>query len=318
MKNSIKIFFIPFCILLFSGFASHKPDTVRKQPKSILVPPGTVWLRDSLFIDQCEIRNLDYLEFLYWLQRTGDTLYTSMLPDTIDENRKFVLQEPYVEYYLRHPAYRNYPVVGVSYDQAVAYCNWRTKMVNRYIYIQKHKELYKLDNWDTIKNYPAVVRYRLPTKEEWEYAAAAGLNAGMYPLGYEEYNIKTGRPVSVTFEYDENAKPDCYRRLTDKERKQGKLYYYLEDKAAPVMYGKPNRYGIYNLTGNVSEIIQDSIVKGYNFKTYIDGLYGGDDGLFQFKYPDSLRDAYYKNDIRYNGPQMWLGFRCVCEILRTN
>lgn len=308
-------FIIPLSALLVILLSSHKPDSLRKQPKFSIAPPGTVWLRDSLFIDETEVENIDWLEYCYWTAAHDPDHYISTLPDTLVDHRKLVLQDPYVDYYFRHPAYREYPVVGISYEQALAYCEWRTDRVNEYLAIR-----YKEAKWENINDYTIKkrVQYRLPTKDEWQYAASAGLNAGMYPKGYEVFNIKTGRPYSVTFEYNIKAKTDCYRKLTDKERKQGKWRYNLEDDRSPVFYGKPNAFGIYNLLGNVSELIQDTIVKGYNYMTYSDGLYAGDDAMFQYKYPDSVRDAYYKNDFRYNGPQAWLGFRCVCEVLKGN
>ena len=92
-------------------------------------------------MDQTEVRNLDYLEYLYWLNHVYGTdypgVYRKALPDTLVWRDKLAYNEPLVEYYFRHPAYRNYPVVGVSWVQASDYCAWRTDRVNENLLIRK-------------------------------------------------------------------------------------------------------------------------------------------------------------------------------------
>ena len=80
-----KLFFITAPLLLFSCFLQKDHfDRVRQPPKLTLeTPPGCVWLHDSLLIDQTEVRNLDYIEFLYWLARHDPALCKRMLPDTL-------------------------------------------------------------------------------------------------------------------------------------------------------------------------------------------------------------------------------------------
>jgi len=94
----------------------------------------------SFYMDQTEVRNLDYLEYLYWIHRVFGTdfpmVYRKALPDTLVWRSPLAYNEPYVEYYLRHPAYRDYPVVGVSWKQANDYCACRTDRVNEYILIR--------------------------------------------------------------------------------------------------------------------------------------------------------------------------------------
>ena len=95
----------------------------------------------SFYMDETEVRNIDYLEYLYWLKRVyskpdeGEWVYTKALPDTLVWRDKLGYNEPYVNNYLRHPAYKNYPVVGVSWLQATDYCKWRTDRVNEQILI---------------------------------------------------------------------------------------------------------------------------------------------------------------------------------------
>jgi len=95
----------------------------------------------SFYLDETEITNLHWNEYLYWLGRVYGTNYPEIfrkaLPDTLVWRSKMAYNEPYVEYYLRHPAYQDYPVVGVNWLQANDYCAWRTDRVNEIILIRE-------------------------------------------------------------------------------------------------------------------------------------------------------------------------------------
>lgn len=96
----------------------------------------------SFYIDENEVTNVDYREYLYWLHRVYDQdyfpeIYRSALPDTLVWRDPLAYNEMYVENYLRHPAYNFYPVVGVNWIQATRYCSWRTDRVNEQILINE-------------------------------------------------------------------------------------------------------------------------------------------------------------------------------------
>jgi gliding motility-associated lipoprotein GldJ len=100
----------------------------------------------SFYMDQTEVTNFHWLEYMYWLSRTYmkdpdenffPMVYQNALPDTLCWRTPLGFNEKYVEYYLRHPAYRDYPVVGVSWLQANDYCKWRTDRVNEQILIRE-------------------------------------------------------------------------------------------------------------------------------------------------------------------------------------
>jgi formylglycine-generating enzyme required for sulfatase activity len=94
----------------------------------------------SFYLDETEISNFHWCEYLYWVGRTYTDfpmIYKKALPDTLSWREKLGYNEKYVEYYLRHPAYRDYPVVGVSWNQATDFCAWRTDRVNEYILIRE-------------------------------------------------------------------------------------------------------------------------------------------------------------------------------------
>ncbi len=94
----------------------------------------------SFYMDETEISNMNWCEYLYWIGRTYveyPMIYKKALPDTLCWREKLGYNKPYVEYYLRHPSYRDYPVVGVSWLQASDFCAWRTDRVNEYILIRE-------------------------------------------------------------------------------------------------------------------------------------------------------------------------------------
>ena len=90
----------------------------------------------SFYMDETEVSNVDWLEYLYWIRlkfpEDGEYYY-SALPDTLVWRKPLSYNEPYVNNYLRHPAFQDYPVVGVTWEQANQYCDWRTDRVNEEI-----------------------------------------------------------------------------------------------------------------------------------------------------------------------------------------
>src|ERR1035437_2360214 len=95
---------------------------------------------NSFYMDETEVANVHYREYMYWLSNTfsNDTfIMRKALPDTLAWRSELAYNEPYVEYYFRYPAYNFYPVVGVSWEQAHDFCVWRTDRVNEKVLMDK-------------------------------------------------------------------------------------------------------------------------------------------------------------------------------------
>ena len=95
----------------------------------------------SFYMDRTEVTNFHWLEYMYWMRRvyykTYPHVYKKCLPDTLAWRSALSYKEKYVNYYLRHPSYRDYPVVGVSWLQANDFCKWRTDRVNEAILVRE-------------------------------------------------------------------------------------------------------------------------------------------------------------------------------------
>ena len=93
----------------------------------------------SFYMDETEVTNAMYMEYLDWIKRVYPpsdenfrAIYHGALPDTLVWRNRLGFNEVMTENYLRHPGYGEYPVVGVSWIQAVEFANWRSDRVNEY------------------------------------------------------------------------------------------------------------------------------------------------------------------------------------------
>ena len=190
LSKTWKIAFIVISFFFLAESCTVFKKSIGSEWDTYTVPPNGVQIADNLYYDQTEVSNNAWLEYLYWLKTVHGSQskeYREALPDTsiwIDIDSSFI---DYAEYYLRHPAYRDHPVVGVTYNQAQAYSKWRSDRVF-WVYLDFYEiianETGTLDFFFTLEKfmdgqyrlnrefegplyYP---EFKLPTIEEFEIA----------------------------------------------------------------------------------------------------------------------------------------------------
>lgn len=229
-------------------------------------------INDTLYASKYEVTNQQYKTFLNFLKQSNQTeKYAAAQIDTAQWTSTFAYNKPYVEYYHSHPAYENYPVVNISYEGATLFCEWLTEQYNN-----NDKRKYQK------------VEFRLPTETEWTTAAKGGNTTAIYP--WEGSNLK--------------SKKGLYRCNFTRSKEDYKgVAGTLNDNAdvtAPSKSYWPNTFGLYNMSGNVAEMLLEiGTTKGGSWQ----------DSSEAMKIESQGKHA------RFNTPQPAIGFRFFMEII---
>lgn len=222
----------------------------------------------------------------------------NVYPDTLAwiHDYTYSYHDPMTQMYFWHPAYDDYPVVGVTWKQARAFCIWRTQLMNSYL----------ADNGTAF-----VQDFRLPTESEWEYAARGGLEHSPYPWGGPY--IRNSRGCFLG-----NFKPMRGNYMDD-----GGVYTV---KATSYW---PNDYGLYCMAGNVSEWTSNSFDEsayGFTHDISTDYTYEAKESDPPALKRKSIRGGSWK-DVGYylqtgartfeyqDTAKCYVGFRCVMSFL---
>ncbi|MEI8273226.1 MAG: SUMF1/EgtB/PvdO family nonheme iron enzyme [Paludibacter sp.] len=245
---------------------------------------------DTSYVENGVIKNTTIKRKLISRRDLISTRIVNVYPDTIMWLRdfQFAYNDPKMRMYFSHPGFSNYPVVGVTWEQAQAFCQWRTKLYNS-------------------QNQIGVQDYRLPTEAEWEYAARGGRKLGLYPWGGNYIRDNKG----------------CY--MANFKPMRGS---YTDDMGATTMKVasfSPNDFGLYDMAGNVAEWTSTAFNESsstlvsdmnpsfqYNAKTEDSDLLkrkvvkGGSWKDIAYYLQCGVKTYEYQNESR-----PYIGFRCV-------
>ncbi|MDD3969120.1 MAG: SUMF1/EgtB/PvdO family nonheme iron enzyme [Proteiniphilum sp.] len=256
--------------------------------ETVKITKDTAWVDfDGRIVNKTLTRPLSSLyDFVH-------TRIVNIYPDTTVWVNDFpnANNEVYLRNYFSHPAYAHHPVVGVTWEQATAFCEWRTMFLRQSI----------------SKEGVIIEKYRLPTEAEWELAARNANSDSRYPW-------ENG---------DDTKKTDCYQANFN----PGEGAYAADNHLIParVRSFRPNRFGLYDMAGNVAEwtstaysgsglelmndlnpeyrynaltddpeILKRKVVKGGSWK---------DNATF-------IRSDMRDTELQHRG-RSWIGFRCV-------
>ena len=221
-----------------------------------------------------------------------------IFPDTLTwtHDYSYSFNDPTTKNYFWHPAFDDYPVVGINWKQATAFAHWRTKIMNEFL-----REIKQ----------PTLPDFRLPTESEWEYASRGGLDASPYPWG---------GPYTRNLEgcFLANFKPLRGNYVADGGLKAIKTASY-----------NPNGYGLYDMAGNVAEWTSNAYDESgfsYSHDMNMDYHYTAKEDDNEVLKRKSIRGGSWK-DIAYfiqtstrsfeyqDTAKSYIGFRCAVDFL---
>ena len=296
------IFFMTLIFCLVSCVLTKK--TNEKNYYLHFTPPNVIKIGDNLYIDQTELSNLDWREYMYWTENVytlKSKEFAAILPDTSVWNQYDSCLGTSLRNYLTQTEYEEYPVVGVSQKQAELYSKWRTDRVFENI-LQNYGKI-KFDYRQSSKTHFTVEKYF-----EGKYQNTKPDTDFKY---YPQYRIPTTNEYKMALDYADSVEQAYLQKCNSPLCKQNKLIWpEMQSDIIPCMsdtlfmiptrkthtgFVAEKRKPLYNLRGNVSEWTSDSGIS-----------IGG--GWVHNKQRIMANDTFHAKT-----PNCWTGFRNVCE-----
>jgi len=259
-------------------------------------PTGVVRVdTNNFYIDRYEITNFNWAEYVYWVSKVyghESEIYKSVLPIKNLEESDNNCNEALGDYYYRHPYYQNYPVIGITQEQAKDYCIWRTNIVFQFFLIRE--EVFDFPNQDSLDstNYFTVEKYFNGNFNGIEPDTNFMMYA-LYELPAEQEWISSQNFFLNTYMND-----DGNFALTDSVKIQFNKIAYCDsiNKSVPTINVTLNKKFnvISHMYGNVAEWLKE------------------DDKIIGGSWKDSVT-TYFTNSTIQKKPSTSVGFRCICK-----
>jgi len=304
MKKMLSILIIIALILSCKVSKLHSFQSL----KDLNEPTGTIRISDNLYFDKTEITNLNWLEYLYWIQNIygeNSSEYKRALPDTNAWSKLNINYSIFNTIYLKHSEYRDFPVVGISFEQANHFSKWRSDRVMEFQLIKEGLITYN----------PTPVKDSIFTIEKYFNGQYQSKESNKNILFYPEYTLPDSSTYFNVALFADSLNSKNYKSCKDKYCSDKLLIYCncLESKpfiTDSLPYG-PNptlrtscsfckKELITHLKGNVREM------------TNIKGLFYG------ISFIDSCKSNY--NECRSDTSLInsFTGFRNICRYRKWN
>ena len=280
----MKFLIIPMLFLISTfGDLSDLKDLKKFLSKAYVEIPSGIYSSDGkrysiqgFYIYKTEISVLDYKEFLADLKGNSNTELYKLIAPKSGPGEKSSFPGSYYE----HPAFHEYPAIGISINAAQLYCKWlEGKLV----------ENFGLD--------ASMINVRIPTKSEWIYTAKGGNDQNIYGWNGPYLRNENG-------EYLANFKKEISQELISYDELSGS-YIVKENEintsnalTSPVKSFQANDFGVYNMSGNVAELVMDNMEAK---------VMGG-------SYNSPGYDIRVTSELAYEKADLYTGFRPLIEI----
>lgn len=267
--------------------------------------PGVIKILDNFYYDQYEARNIDWREYMYWNERIfgiDSEEYKSTCPDSTAWCKAFPNINIYSNtYYLRHGAYNNHPVVGISQEQAFNYSSWRSDRVFEMLLV-KNGIIEMLPSDQNSESYFTIESYFNGNYKN----IVPDTNFSMYPV----YTLPTFKEWKVAISYTDSIQRHLYNKSKFSDEMSFSNYLNINSNIIPeqidTLKTYPTRIVFMDCKFKEAEVLNNLRGNAGEWTSVDNICVGG--GWINTK-EEILKDSIFSID----SANAWTGFRNVCR-----